>query len=99
MELSGNEVVSMNVWGFLPSYFDYLEKYFIDFILSNADNPKGEFYIPFVVNDLIEKQEIKLKVLESKDGWFGVTYKEDKELAIQNIKDLINRGVYPEKLW
>lgn len=99
MELSGNEVVSMNVWGFTPSFFEYLERYFHSFIKANADNPKGEFYIPFVVNDLIEKQEIKLKVLESKDGWFGVTYKEDKELAIQNIKALISNGIYPEKLW
>lgn len=99
LELSGNEVVSMNVWGFTPSYFEYLETYFNDFIKANADNPKGEFYIPFVVNDLIEKNHIRLKVLESKDGWFGVTYKEDKELAVQNIKNLINKGVYPEKLW
>ncbi len=99
MELSGNEVVSMNVWGFLPSYFEYLETYFNDFIKANADNPKGEFYIPFVVNDLIEKDQVRLKVLESKDGWFGVTYKEDKELAIQNIQNLIDKGIYPEKLW
>ena len=99
MELSGNEVVSMNVWGFTPSFFEYLENYFTSFIQANADNPKGEFYIPYVVNDLIEKQKIRLKVLESKDGWFGVTYKEDKELAVQNIADLIEKGVYPEKLW
>ena len=99
MELSGNEVVSMNVWGFTPSFFEYLENYFYWFIQTNADNPKGEFYIPYVVNDLIEKQKIRLKVLESKDGWFGVTYKEDKELAVQNIADLIEKGVYPEKLW
>ena len=99
MELTGDEVVSMNVWGFSPSYFNYLEKYFNDFIITNANNPKGEFYIPSVVNDLIKKQEINLKVLESKDGWFGVTYKEDKELAVQNIKNLIGKEVYPEKLW
>jgi len=99
MELSGNEVVSMNVWGFTPSFFEYLENYFNSFIQANADNPKGEFYIPYVVNDLIEKQKIRLKVLESKDGWFGVTYKEDKELAVQNIADLVEKGVYPLKLW
>ena len=99
MELSGNEVVSMNVWGFTPSFFEYLENYFYRFIQTNADNSKGEFYIPYVVNDLIEKQKIRLKVLESKDGWFGVTYKEDKELAVQNIADLIEKGVYPERLW
>jgi UTP-glucose-1-phosphate uridylyltransferase len=99
MELSGNEVVSMNVWGFTPSYFEYLENYFNSFIHANADNPKGEFYIPYVINDLIKKQKIRLKVIESKDSWFGVTYKEDKKLAVQNIADLIEKGVYPEKLW
>jgi dTDP-glucose pyrophosphorylase len=99
MELTGNEVVSMNLWGFSPSFFDYLEKYFNDFIMSNAKNPKGEFYIPYVVNELIEKDEIKLKVLQTQDKWFGVTYKEDKDLAVQNIKQLIENGVYPRKLW
>jgi len=99
MELTGDEVVSMNIWGFTPSYFHYLEKYFNEFIHNNADNPKGEFYIPYVVNDLIEKGDIKLKVLQSKDKWFGVTYKEDKDLAVQNIRQLIEKEVYPEKLW
>lgn len=99
MELTGNEVVSMNIWGFTPSYFEYLEKYFADFIRENANNPKGEFYIPFVINDLIEKGDINLKVLQSQDKWFGVTYKEDKDLAVQNINQLIEKEVYPEKLW
>jgi UTP-glucose-1-phosphate uridylyltransferase len=99
MELTGNEVVSMNIWGFSPSYFRYLETYFDRFIKENASNPKGEFYIPYVVNELINRNEIKLKVLESKDHWFGVTYKEDKEIAVKSIRTLINKGIYPEKLW
>ena len=99
IELSGNEVVSMNIWGFTPSYFRFLENYFDRFIRSNAANPKGEFYIPFVVNELINHSEIKLKVLESKDHWFGVTYKEDKEMAVKSIWELISKGIYPEKLW
>ena len=89
----------MNIWGFAPSYFEYLENYFTDFIQKNANNPKGEFYIPYVVNDLIEKDEVNLKVLQSQDNWFGVTYKEDKDLAVQNIMQLIEKEVYPEKLW
>jgi UTP-glucose-1-phosphate uridylyltransferase len=97
--LTGDEVVSMNIWGFLPSFFDDLEKYFNDFIRENAGNPKGEFYIPFVVNELIKKEKIKLKVLKSHDQWFGVTYKADKDTAVGNIRKLINQGVYPEKLW
>jgi UTP-glucose-1-phosphate uridylyltransferase len=99
MELTGNEVVSMNIWGFMPTYFDHLQSYFSKFIRENAHNPKGEFYIPFVVNDLIEKGRIRLKVLESKDLWFGVTYKEDKADAVAQINHLIQEGVYPEKLW
>ncbi len=99
MELTGEEVVSMNIWGFMPSYFDFLESYFDEFIRTNADNPRGEFYIPFVVNDLIGKNKIKLKVLQSQDLWFGVTYKEDKASAVQSINQLIEEGVYPEKLW
>ncbi len=99
MELTGKEVVSMNTWGFSPSFFNYLESYFAEFIKANADNPKAEFYIPTVVNELIQNGEITLKVLESKDLWFGVTYKEDKDSAVTSINALIRDGVYPERLW
>lgn len=98
IELVGDEVVSMNIWGFMPSFFDYAESYFNAFIVKNAGNPKGEFYIPFVVNELIREGRIKLKVLESGDQWFGVTYKEDKELAVRSINMLIKQKVYPSKL-
>lgn len=99
MELTGKEIVSMNTWGFTPKFFQQLEEYFVIFIKQNVDNPKAEFYIPFVVNELIKKGKIKLKVLESQDKWFGVTYKEDKESAVESINSLIKAGVYPEKLW
>jgi dTDP-glucose pyrophosphorylase len=99
LELTGKEVVSMNTWGFPPSFFQYLETYFAEFIKVNANNPKAEFYIPTVVNELINNGKITLKVLESKDRWFGVTYREDKDSAVDSINDLIERGVYPEKLW
>jgi dTDP-glucose pyrophosphorylase len=97
--LTGNEVVSMNIWGFTPDYFSFLERYFNTFITKNAGNPKAEFYIPYVVNDLIQDKKIRLKILESNDRWFGVTYKEDKATAVQKIRDLILKGIYPEKLW
>ncbi|MCD4698744.1 MAG: nucleotidyltransferase [Bacteroidales bacterium] len=99
MELTGKEVVSMNTWGFAPSFFQYLESFFAEFIKENANNPKAEFYIPTVVNELINKGKITLKVLESKDMWFGVTYKEDKDSAVSSINALIKSGVYPSKLW
>jgi dTDP-glucose pyrophosphorylase len=98
-ELTGNEVVSMNMWGFLPSFFDHLERFFNAFIHKNASNPKGEFYIPYVVNELIHTGQIRLKVLESKDLWFGVTYQEDRQEAVKTIRQLIAKGFYPEKLW
>ncbi len=99
IELTGREVVSMNIWGFMPSCFKYLEDHFVQFIRDNANNPKAEFYIPFVVNELIRNNQITLKVLKSQDQWFGVTYKEDKASAVDNINHLINNGTYPEKLW
>ena len=99
VKLTGSEVVSMNYWGFTTSVFDYMEKEFVDFIKKNASDPKAEFYIPTVANKLIHEGKIKLKVLESADKWFGVTYSEDKPLAVKNINRLIEQGVYPEKLW
>jgi len=99
IELTGLEVVSMNIWGFMPSFFEYLTDHFDRFIHANADNPKAEFYIPFVVNELIKNDQVSLKVLKSKDQWFGVTYKEDKADAVKTINHLIGQGVYPEKLW
>ncbi len=97
--MHGKELVSMNIFGFTPGIFDYIESTFIDFISANSDNLKSEIYIPTVVNDLIARKEASVKILPAVDRWFGVTYKEDKPLAIENIKDLISQGVYPDNLW
>ncbi len=99
MSLKGSEIVSMNFWGFTPSVFDYMNNEFADFLKKNAQDPKAEFYIPTVVNKLINENKVKLKVLESKDNWFGVTYSEDKSEAVKNINRLIEEGVYPAHLW
>lgn len=99
VELDENTLVSMNFWGFTPSYFDFLNEKFSRFIESNKTNLKAEFYIPSVVNDLIEEKRARVKVLHSKASWFGVTYKEDKADVIKNIQDLIALGKYPNKLW
>ena len=99
IELEKDTLVSMNFWGFTPSYFDFLEEKFSRFILSNTTNLKAEFYIPSVVNDLIEEKRAKVKVLHSKASWFGVTYKEDKAGVMHNIQALVSTGKYPEKLW
>lgn len=97
--LSGNETVSMNMWGFSALYFTYANEMFRAFLSKNADNLKSEFYIPTVVNELIQKDIIKLKVLKSSASWFGVTYKEDREAVASRIRDLVSSNQYPENLW
>jgi UTP-glucose-1-phosphate uridylyltransferase len=97
--LTGNEVTSMNNWGFKPSVFPILEKRFKGFLEKEIGNLKSEMYIPSVVFDMIDDNEAKVKVLEADSPWFGVTYKEDKPFVIEKIKALIAKGDYPEKLW
>jgi UTP-glucose-1-phosphate uridylyltransferase len=97
--LTGNEIASMNNWGFKPSVFAELEKRFTQFLQSEIDKPKSEMYIPSVVFDLIDDKVATVKVLEANSPWFGVTYKEDKPFVIEKINALIVKGEYPEKLW
>ena len=97
--LLGNELVSMNMWGFMPSIFDHLEKMFNEFLDENISDLKSEFLIPSVVNDIIEKNIEKVQVLKTKSTWFGVTYIEDKPFVKNQIKELIQTGIYPEKLF
>ena len=98
--LDDDALVSMNFWGFTKDFFEYLDRDFITFINTEAQtNEKAEFFIPLVVNNLIESKQAKVKVLSSNAKWFGVTYKEDKPFVVKKIKDLIKQGVYPEKLW
>lgn len=99
IELKEDTLVSMNFWGFTPSYFDFLNEKFSRFIPQNTNNLKAEFYIPSVVNDLIEEKRARVKVLHSDASWFGVTYKEDKAGVMENIQNLVASGKYPKKLW
>ena len=99
IELTGDETVSMNMFAFNPSIFDFLDRDFREFIRNNYDNPKAEFYIPTVVDNLINSGEAKVKVKRSDETWFGLTYSEDKELVEKRIASLIEKGVYPDKLW
>ncbi|MEN8116300.1 MAG: sugar phosphate nucleotidyltransferase [Bacteroidota bacterium] len=97
--LTGNESVSMNIWGFKPSLFNVLEAKFIDFLKTEIGKPKSEMYIPSVVFEIIEAQQANVKVLKANSPWFGVTYKEDKPIVVEKINALIKQGEYPEKLW
>jgi len=97
--LEDDTVVSMNLWGFHQNVFEHTRQMFIDFVKNNPDDPKAEFYIPLIVNDLLEKEAIKLKVLTSTEKWYGVTYKEDKEDVVTAMKSLHDGGKYPKALW
>ena len=99
IELDGNEPVSMNVWGFTPDLFDYLQSMFVDFLEKEGNEMKSEYLIPFVVNDLIQSGQEKVHVLRSNAAWFGVTYKKDRTFVLGEIQKLIQMGVYPEKLF
>lgn len=94
-----NAPVSMNMWGFTPDYFDYSVKSFLHFLEKNHDDLKAEFYIPTVVNELIEDGIIELKVLSTPSKWFGVTYAADRPATVAEFKKLVDEGVYPEKLF
>lgn len=91
--------VSMNMWGFTPDYFDYSEKDFVKFLKENAGELKSEFYIPTVVNDLINAGEVTLKVEQTPSKWFGVTYAADREATVNQFKRLHDEGLYPAKLF
>ena len=97
--LNGNEIVSMNMFALNPSVFNYFEKLFAKFMEENMDNLKAEFFLPSVINNMIENKKAKVKVLNTKDNWFGLTYQEDKPLAREKIKTLVEKKIYPVKLW
>jgi hypothetical protein len=97
--LSGDEPVSMNMWAFTPRVFGQLRERFEEFLERNAGDTKAECYIPMTVGDLVHAGEARVKVLHSRDSWFGVTYREDRPRVIESIRGLIAVGVYPERLW
>ena len=100
-ELPPGTIVSMNFWGFTTSMMKEMEARFPAF-LDNAlsENPtKGEFFLPGVVDELIQEDKAAVKVLKSTDRWYGVTYKEDKESVVSAIKSMKENGIYPEILW
>lgn len=97
--LSGDETVSMNMWGFTPHVFDQLKEHFQRFLESNGSEAKSECYIPSTVNDLVMTGRARVKVLRTSDSWFGVTYREDRPRVVDSIRQMISRGDYPERLW
>jgi NDP-sugar pyrophosphorylase family protein len=97
--LTGDEVVSMNMWGFTPAVFPQLAARFQEFLEKNGRELASEFYIPQTVNDLIAAGDARVKVLPTNESWFGVTYSEDRSRVVDSLRELIARGEYPDKLW
>lgn len=101
IEIDKNSPVSMNMWGFTPDYFQHSKDFFINFLNDpkNLTNIKSEFYIPTMVEHLISNNISKVKILDTDAIWFGVTYAEDKPSVVEHIKNLIDSGEYPHKLF
>lgn len=92
--LPEDTVVSMNLWGFRTDIFDYIETGFKAFLDEKINTPKSEYYLPLIVADLIEKGEKDVKVLVAEDKWYGVTYKEDKQVVVDAITKKMEDGLY-----
>lgn len=97
--IAPNTPVSMNMWGFTPEYFDYVEQAFREFLAKYGQEMKKEFYIPTLVNDLIVSGRATCQVLDTPSRWFGVTYSDDRPQVVAKLRALIDAGVYPEKLF
>lgn len=100
MDITVDSLVSMNMWGFTPDFIEELETGFVEFLKNVPEGDiKKEYLLPAVVDQLIQSGQAKVKILETTDKWFGVTYKEDKEAVVNAFKALIADGVYKEDLW
>ena len=99
LKLTGDEPVSMNMWGFTPRLFDHLDRVFQEFLRTSGTELKSECFIPLTVGQLITEKHVTCKVLRSNSTWFGVTYKEDKEIVQGSIAALVEKGKYPQSLW
>lgn len=98
-EFEPDTAVSMNMWAFGPSYFNHAESAFRAFLDQSMDDASSEFYIPNLVQDLIDRKEVRVKVIKSPSQWFGVTYQEDRPLVQAALSQLIRDGKYPASLF
>ncbi|MCB6201568.1 nucleotidyltransferase family protein [Extibacter muris] len=99
-EIDIESIVSMNMWGLYPRFFDMLEEGFEMFVSTlEKSDLKSEYLLPVVIGDLLKQGMVNVHVLQSSDEWFGVTYKEDRQLVVEAIRSLILQGEYPESLY
>ncbi len=99
VKLTGAERVSMNLWGFTPALFDALEARFPAWLAQRGTEEKSEWYIPFVVDEMIHEGAASVEVLPTESAWFGVTYREDKPFVTDAIRALVDAGEYPASLF
>ncbi len=99
VEIDENTVVSMNFWGFTPKCFEFGNQLFEQFLEETKTDLKAEFYLPSIVNEILKSGKASVEVLKSDAKWFGVTYKEDKEIVQKAIGELKKKNVYPRNLW
>jgi dTDP-glucose pyrophosphorylase len=98
-QLSGDESVSMNMWGFMPGVFAQLEQVFQEFLETHGSHLRAESYLPNAVNRLIDSGKVRVRVIPTVGSWFGVTYHEDRARVVESIGRLVQAGIYPERLW
>jgi len=96
---TGDEIVSMNLFGFKPSVYKYLNMEFTNFLKERMSDPKAELDIPTSLDKFVKKGEITIQILRSNSQWFGVTYREDKPFVVESIRKMVDQGMYPEKLF
>jgi hypothetical protein len=89
----------MNLWGFKPSCYDFLGREFREFINRSGMDLKSELDIPTSIDRFVKSGEITIQILKTDAKWFGVTYREDKPYVVESVREMINRGVYPESIY
>jgi hypothetical protein len=99
LRFSGDEVVSMNFWGFTPAIFEGLDAGLRAFLAASGSDPKAEFYLPGAVSGLISRGAASVELIPSGDEWFGITYREDRPRAAAAIRELVAKGAYPPRLF
>ena len=101
VDVADDTIVSMNMWGFMPSFLEEIEKRFVTFLETTlVENPlKGEYFLPLPVSQLIAEGKANVKVLTSADRWYGVTYAADKPVVMAALKSMQEQGLYPDGLW
>jgi len=97
--LKADDVASMNFWGFHANFMQAAHEMFVEFVKANKENITSEFYIPLIVNNLIQANKMDLQVLKSADQWFGVTYQADKSIVVNGLEKLTQNNIYPNPLW